>query len=371
MRCPELSSLVAACGLLLAARTALGEQFTLFEGTFVHTVSSKAFSYPRMSEGVPSNWVSPVNYAEGKAYAEYELRSMASDRPISYQWCLFQGGSNHTCCRCVKFAKPGLYTMEEQVDRMWANFKVDFTRPFDKFMLVVKDERGNPVDDRYGFGGGWAGSPDFSLYYPFEVRVKVVIVSKGATYNPYWETGGVRVSDLVHLSAAAAALQLGELGKALAIAEGELASTDAARAAEARRLAEALRSYARERTAQLAAMKQADPAYAIKSLAELARRFAPSGLAKELLAEAAAWQKDPAVAREMSARTLLEVVERSASRIRTKGTAADPKFAQRYAVELQTIAACAMRLRREYPGTSSAARAGEIAKGLGLALPEN
>lgn len=353
---------------LAAAGTSTGEQFTLFEGVFTHTTATKAFSYPKMAQGVPSNWLSPVNYAEGKVYSEYEVRSMASSRPISYQWCLFQGGTNHTCTRCVKITRPGLYKTEEQVNKMWANFQVDYSRPFDRFMLVVKDEHENPVDDRYGFAGGWVGSPDFSLYYPFEVRVKVVVVSKGAEYNPYWETGGLKVSELLHLDAVAKALEAGELGKALVIAEKENGSADPSRAAEAARVAEALRTYAQIRRGELAKMKLADPAYAIKGLSELAQRFVPSPLAKELMAEAAAWQKDPAVAKEMRAKALLELAERAASKIKTKGTTSDPKFAQRYASELNTIAACAVQLVRDFPDTHSAARARELAASFGLSI---
>jgi hypothetical protein len=50
-------------------------------------------------------------------------------------------------------------------------------------MLVVKDGNGIPVDSRYGWLGQWAGSPDFSLYYPMQVHYRAILVPAGGTFQ--------------------------------------------------------------------------------------------------------------------------------------------------------------------------------------------
>lgn len=170
----------AMCVLVKQATPA---EFVLFKGEYQHNTETKAFTF-FTPQNQPSNWTSPVNYADGTAHWRYVVYNMANaNYPINYQWCLFQVSPNHTCCNYTLFTGPNTYYGSQTLKQMWSNYQVNWSGSFDQFMLVVKDKDGNPVDDRYGFGGKWYGSPDFSLYYPFKVHVTVVIVSAGSTFS--------------------------------------------------------------------------------------------------------------------------------------------------------------------------------------------
>ncbi|MEM6428838.1 MAG: hypothetical protein AAF708_06305, partial [Deinococcota bacterium] len=49
-------------------------------------------------------------------------------------------------------------------------------------VLILKDQQGLPIDNRYGFDGKWYASPIFSLYYPMNVRYTAVLVPAGGQF---------------------------------------------------------------------------------------------------------------------------------------------------------------------------------------------
>lgn len=183
----SLAMLFAAGAALLWAFPAAAQdtQFTLLDTAYIHSTSTKAFSFFPLPPGVPENWRSPVNYAEGTIHMRLEVLSKPSTRGVNYQICIFQdehSSAKHACARYQFFAGPGVYTWEQSLPTIFQYGNLDWSRRMLDTMLVVKDKDGDPVDDRFGFGGAWDGSPDFSLYYPMEVRFKAVIVAKGATF---------------------------------------------------------------------------------------------------------------------------------------------------------------------------------------------
>lgn len=256
---------------------------------------------------------------------------------------------------------------------VWQAKVIDWKRKLLEVMLVIKDGGGNPVDDRYGFGGKWDGSPDFSLYFPMTVRFTAVAVAKGAAYNPAvltWRLEGMHVREVVHLKAAGAAWERGQLGAALAAAERELESNEPARAEEARKIAGAFKGWAAKRRKEIEALKTAVPDAAPALLARLGQSLGSAALGKELLAEAKEWEKDPAVLRARKARPLLDGLLEIARRLRGKGKATDPEFARRYEGEIRAILQLVARLKKEFPDTPSFAQAAAVASGLGIRVPE-
>lgn len=240
-------------------------------------------------------------------------------------------------------------------------------------MLVVKDKAGHPVDDRFGFGGKWDGSPDFSLYYPMTVRFTAVVVARGASYNPactLWRLEGLHWRDLRELKGAAASWERGQIGAALAAAEKELDSKEPARAEEARRVAEAIKAWSEKRCKELEELKLALPDWAPGALTRLAQQLGPSASGKELLARAKEWEKDPALLAARKAKPLFEALQQAAGRMRGKGKATDPEVARRFAGEIQTILQLAGRLRKEFPGTPSCRQALDVAAALAIRVPE-
>ncbi len=190
-----IAAALAGTAALLGALPALAQntQFTLLDTPYIHNTNSRAFSYFPLPPGVPDDWRSPVNYAEGTIHMRLEVLSKPSARDVNYQICIFQDqhtSAKHACARYQKFSAPGTYIWEQSLPSIFQYGNLDWSRRMLDTMLVVKDGAGNPVDDRFGFGGKWAGSPDFSLYYPMEVKFTAIVVAKGAAFAGWGNAGG-------------------------------------------------------------------------------------------------------------------------------------------------------------------------------------
>ncbi len=237
-------------------------------------------------------------------------------------------------------------------------------------MLVIKDKDGKPVDDRFGFGGKWDGSPDFSLYYPMTVRFTAVVVAKGAAYNPgavHWRMGDLHWKDVKELRGVIPAWQRGQVGSVLAAAEKE---EDPTKAEEARKIAEGVKAWAAKRRKEIEDRKLSLPDWAPGALARLGALLSPAPLGKEYLAESKEWEKDPVVQASRKAKALWDSVRDALRKVKGKGKASDPAFAAQFAAELRRIAQVAGRLRKEFPDTPAAMDALAAAGALGLSLPE-
>jgi len=189
------TTLILAILTPAAAAWAQNDQFVLLDTRYIHNTSTKAFSYFPLAPGVPDNWRMPINYAEGTVYMRLEVLSKPTTRGVNYQICIFQDqhtAAKHACARYQLFTGTGLYTWSQAMTGLFQYGNLDWTRRMLDLMLVVKDRNGNPVDDRFGFGGQWDGSPNFSLYYPMEVKFTAIVVAKNATFVPPsgWTTPG-------------------------------------------------------------------------------------------------------------------------------------------------------------------------------------
>ncbi len=237
-------------------------------------------------------------------------------------------------------------------------------------MLVIKDKDGRPVDDRFGFGGKWDGSPDFSLYYPMTVRFTAVVVAKGAAYNPnavHWRLGDLHWKDVARLKSVVPAWQRGQVGSVLSAAEKE---QDPAKLEEAKKIAEGIKAWAAQRRKEIEDRKLSLPDWAPAALSRLGQLLSPSALGKEVLAEAKAWEKDPVIAASRKAKSLWESAREALRKVKGKGTATDPAFARRFAGELKLIGQVAARLRKEFPDTPTCMDALAATGALGLPVPE-
>jgi hypothetical protein len=167
-------------------------QLLVLDVTYTHNTETMAFSYFELPAGLPSDLTSSVSYATGRFYERLEVLSKPSDRQVSYQLCFFQDehtSDNHACVSQsgLRFTAVGVYEHDQTMESIWQYGVIDWGRALLDLMLVVKDGGGNPVDTRYGFDGGWDGSPDLGLYYPMEVRYTAVIVPPGGTFEGWPE----------------------------------------------------------------------------------------------------------------------------------------------------------------------------------------
>jgi hypothetical protein len=164
------------------------KQLILLDVTYTHNTVEKAFSFFDLPSWIPSNFVSPINYANGTLYERVVVITKPSTKSVYYEACIFQDAyvaDKHACSNGLIFTSPGTYYGSQPFSSIYQYNNLVWTRSLLAEMLVVKDKGGVPVDDRYGFAGKWNGSPDFGLYYPMKIRYTSIIVpDKGQL--PVW-----------------------------------------------------------------------------------------------------------------------------------------------------------------------------------------
>lgn len=152
--------------------------------------SGKGFSQFNIPSWVPDNLVSPENYAQGTVYQRLQVITKPSTMTVQYQFCVFQDQfipEKHACGNPLRFTGLGTYYASQPMTSLYQYNNLFWERYLLTFMIAIKDGDGygNPVDDRWGFGGKWIGSPDFTYYYPMKVRYTVIIVAPGGG-EPVW-----------------------------------------------------------------------------------------------------------------------------------------------------------------------------------------
>ncbi|VVB55281.1 Carbohydrate binding domain protein [uncultured archaeon] len=166
------------------------KQVIFLDVTFTHNTTRKAFTPFPIPPDFPDNLVSPIDYAHGTAYQRVQVITKPSNKIVQYQHCVFQDGilANKQVCTTaskLQFSSPGTYYSNQSMTSLFQYPYISWDRALLVQELIVKDSRGWPVDDRYGFSGKWIGSPDFSLYYPMKVRYTYIIVAPGGG-EPVW-----------------------------------------------------------------------------------------------------------------------------------------------------------------------------------------
>lgn len=357
-----LGLLALACPSGLSA-----EQFVLVDET---RDFRKPFTYFHRPAETPRNWVSPVNYTEGTVHVRLEVFSKPTGRELWFQVCWFfpGGGTIHHCTHQdrIKVVGPGVYEMDHAISRMWRSAERTYEKGISRIMAVCKDNKGTPI--------GWKGFAGIKEdYFPMKARLTVVVVSKGGTYRRPGSYGGLHYEDLTELKNVADLMQRGQLGPARVVAGRELASPDPKRAAEARRVIEALDGHLERRRAEITQLKREFPLRALEALSKLARQFSPVEKSRELSALAREWAREPATVSAMKAQKIFDVMKKTADGLKRKlgGTpASDPGMMRRYRRDIETVARCALLLRKKFPDTPSCRRALAIVQELGIRLPE-
>ena len=169
-------------------------QLVLLDVTYDHNTVTRAFSFFSLPSGMPSNLISPINYAQGTLYQKVQIITKPSSKTVKYQYCMFQDQlikAKHACTNenLLSFTSPGTYYASQNMTALFQYGNIQWYRNLLTQMLVVKDINGKPVDDRYGWVGTWSGSPNFGLYYPMKVHYTAIIVPPGGG-APIWPSGG-------------------------------------------------------------------------------------------------------------------------------------------------------------------------------------
>ena len=183
-----IAATVAGALLCALPASARAEQFLLFDAMFTFTwddavnasIKSHYFVTEKnfLNKARPTNWVSPVNYRDGKVH----IRAEVIDKPPGTQqagWalCYIANVGNYGCPYTDYYTKVGVYERDADMHTFYNNNTLDWTHG-------VKE-----VDLVYTINGSGSGHitnfPQLKdLVTPTTVRISMIQLSPGATYDP-------------------------------------------------------------------------------------------------------------------------------------------------------------------------------------------
>ena len=172
------------------ASIARAEQFVLFDVTFTYTKQDADNSKPSKSHFYvkdkllnadrPKDWTLPVDYRHGKVHIRLEvIEKPPGDAPTTWSLCYIpnKGQKNGYGCTGTKiYREPGVYEQDIDMTSFWENDSIVWSEGIKQMDLVIKDDSG---------GRGHAHKrADHEKYFPTKVRITMVQVSAGSTYDP-------------------------------------------------------------------------------------------------------------------------------------------------------------------------------------------
>ncbi len=180
--------LLASAAFLVAlpGSVALAAQVVVMDETWVHA-PELADSHYRVAPmlGTPENWVSPVDYSQGKAYVYLEVHSKPTAQPTRFQVC-FEATPTYACtAQSPTYTEVGVYEWETDFAAFWSppGEGVDWTLGVNKIACILKDTmNGKPSADN-------VGPETAALYMPTEVRMVITLVEPGGVYVPPTPSG--------------------------------------------------------------------------------------------------------------------------------------------------------------------------------------
>lgn len=165
-------------------------QFILFDVEFSYTkedadnsTPSKSHFYVKgdlINSDRPADWTSPVDYRNGTVHIRLEvLDKPAGEFPTTWTLCYIPNkgqGNGYGCTGTGFYTEPGVYEKDVDMHSFWENEAIIWTEGIKQMDLVIKDDSG---------GQGHAHKrADHEHFFPTRVRITMVQVAAGETYNP-------------------------------------------------------------------------------------------------------------------------------------------------------------------------------------------
>ena len=186
---------VRTCAASLLAGMSLpsmiyAEQFVLFDITFTFTKQdadnskpSKSHYYVRgtaLNPDRPRDWTAPVDYRNGTVHIRTEvIEKPAGSEPTTWSLCYIpnRGQKNgYGCTGTVVYRENGVYEQDISMKSFWQNDSIVWSEGIKQMDLVIKDNSG---------GSGHAHKrADWEKFFPTNMRITMVQVSAGSTYDP-------------------------------------------------------------------------------------------------------------------------------------------------------------------------------------------
>lgn len=147
------------------------------------TVSEGGFAMDKTSQYLTQNWVSPVNYADGRAYFRAQIFSIPKNQPgMKLGFCFWQGERENCKGNDVAGVPGTVSTWDFRLHEMWKKNgqEVDWSQPRKKMGFSVRDGQNDPVSNKTS--SDWGGNNPAD-WYPMNLRFQVVLVPAGATFS--------------------------------------------------------------------------------------------------------------------------------------------------------------------------------------------
>jgi hypothetical protein len=185
-----VSLLAGISALIVAPSVSYAEQFVLFDVTFTFTKKDADTSRPSKSHYYvrgdainpkrPRDWTTPVDYRNGTVHIRTEvIEKPAGGEPTTWTLCYIPNrgrGNGYGCTGTVLYREKGVYEQDVSMKSFWQNDAIVWSEGIKQMDLVIKDNSG---------GGGHAHKrPDSEKFFPTKMRITMVQVSKGSTYDP-------------------------------------------------------------------------------------------------------------------------------------------------------------------------------------------
>ena len=176
--------------ILIAPAIAVAGQFVLFDVTFAYTKSDADNSKPSKSHYYvkgdlinpdrPRDWTSPVDYRNGTVHIRTEvIEKPAGGFPTTWTLCYIPNrgqGNGYGCTGTQIYREKGIYEQDVSMTSWWENKSIVWTEGIKQMDLVIKDDSG---------GGGHAHKrQDSEHFFPTKMRITMIQVSAGSTYDP-------------------------------------------------------------------------------------------------------------------------------------------------------------------------------------------
>lgn len=189
--------------MVLAQKPADGplRQFVLFDAVFTFTkvdadnsTPSKSHYYIKgnmLNPDRPADWTSPVDFRNGTLHIRLEvLEKPPGDAPTTWSLCYIPNkgqGNGYGCTNTGVYTKEGIYEKDVSMTSFWENDGIVWSEGIKQMDLVIKDDSG---------GQGHAHHrKDHERFFPTRVRISMIQVAAGATYDPSWLQIGARTNE--------------------------------------------------------------------------------------------------------------------------------------------------------------------------------
>lgn len=164
-------------------------QFILFDVEFTYSKEDADHSAPSQSHYYvtgdmlnadrPVDWTTPVDYRNGNVHVRIEVREKPEgNAPTTWSLCYIPNkgqGNGYGCTNTPIYLEEGIFEKVVPMTSFWENESIIWSEGIKQMDLVIKDDSG---------GKGHAHKrTDHEHFFPTRVRITMVQVAAGATYD--------------------------------------------------------------------------------------------------------------------------------------------------------------------------------------------